>query len=432
MNEQEKPKSRRPARFVLYIGAPLAALALVFGALYLFGDAKSSRAASGLKINHKFKTETVGLSCDTCHDVNATNAKLMSFPNHDTCIACHADAIDENSDKKNCELCHTQADYKTHVRKDQVISPLVKFNHQPHQKAGVDCVSCHTTFDKDVLTGDEMIPTMDTCIKCHTDKQVKGGTACNFCHVKGVEKLKPQTHSAAAWKTVHGAGLNKDLIDANCKVCHTKEQNNSCTKCHHQAPLTIGKTVACTTCHGTAVDKTRPQDHNPLWVTSHGKNLSQAKIDQKCSLCHNQASGNDCQSCHRREAPKNHTIGWSQNLHGNAARTNRQSCATCHDQSECISCHTTTPPFTHTGTWGTPYDRHCINCHIEGGNYAGGGIGGNCGVCHKSTDIYAKHQNVRGHTGGVLCLTCHNGSTAVAISHPTPVVTSCATCHPFP
>jgi hypothetical protein len=314
-----------------------------------------------------------------------------------------------------------------------VLSPLVKFDHQSHQKAGVDCEKCHSVFDKDVLTGDEMIPTMDTCVKCHADQKVKSGTDCNFCHVKGLEKIKPQTHTAT-WKNVHGAGLTKDLIDANCKVCHTKEQGNSCTKCHHQAPLTIGKTVACSTCHGNGFDKTRPQDHTALWVTSHGKNLSQAKIDQRCSLCHNQASGNDCQSCHRREAPKNHTIGWSQNLHGNAAKTNRQSCSTCHDQSECISCHTTNAPFTHTGSWGSPYDRHCLNCHVEGGGYVSGSMQGNCSVCHNSTDVFAKHtaqHQPADHPilGRVNCVQCHN---VTSLTHPAPRTNPvCQACHPL-
>ena len=274
MNEHTKGTTASPPGSSCTRECRLVALALVFGALYVFGRREGSPDASGLKINHKFKMDTVGLSCDACHEPNSSNPRLMSFPNHDTCAACHADAIDQNSAKKNCELCHTQPDYKTNVRKDQVLSPLVKFDHQPHQKSGVDCAKCHTVFDKDILTGDEMLPSMDTCVKCHADQKVKGGTDCNFCHVKGLEKIKPQTHDAA-WKIVHGKGLTKDLIDSNCKVCHTRELGNSCTKCHHQAPLTFGKTVACSTCHGAGFDTTRPKDHTPLWVTSHGKGLTQ-------------------------------------------------------------------------------------------------------------------------------------------------------------
>jgi len=434
MNEQEKGTVRRPARIVRYAVVPVAVLALALGALYVRGEAKAARALSGLTMNHKFKTEQVGLSCDTCHEQNGANPRLMSFPAHDNCSACHAEAIDTASEQKNCELCHTRPDYKTLVRKNQVLSPLVKFDHQQHQKAGVECAQCHAVPDKDILTGNEMIPSMDTCVKCHTDRKVKGANDCSSCHVKGWEKLKPQNHTLA-WKTAHGAGLTKDQIDTSCKTCHTKELGNSCAKCHHQAPQTIGKSAACARCHGDGFEKARPKDHTPLWVSSHGKGLAQSKIDRTCSICHNPANGNDCQSCHKREAPKNHTTGWSFKLHGSSARSDRQSCATCHDQAECISCHTTNPPFTHTGSWGTPYDRHCISCHAEGGSYVSGGKpGGNCSLCHQSTDVYAKHRSLQypGHNVASNCLLCHSisGGFGTNIKHPfPPSAPKCASCH---
>ncbi|MGO9309045.1 MAG: cytochrome c3 family protein [Spirochaetia bacterium] len=435
MNDQEKGRvHRRPARIVLYAGVPVVLLALVFAALSIWGDAKAPRALSGLKFNHKFHTEDVGVTCDVCHDPNTSNPRFMNFPNHDTCSACHADDLDASSPDKNCELCHTQPDYKTLVRKDQVLAPLVKFDHPAHQKAGVDCAACHSVFDKNILTGNEMIPTMDTCVTCHADKKIPGGTDCSFCHVQGLENIKPQTHTAA-WKTTHGVGLTKDLIDSSCRVCHTKERGNSCTECHHQAPLNFGKTVACATCHGEGFDTTRPADHTPLWVSRHGKGLTQSQIDQRCALCHTKASGNDCESCHRREAPKNHTIGWTENLHGIAARSDRQSCSTCHDQSECISCHTTNEPFTHTGSWGTPFDRHCLSCHVEGGGYVSGSMQGNCGVCHDATDVFAKHQaqsfpSFPPHNTGLDCGVCHNVTN---VKHPFPRFNGsswpCITCH---
>jgi hypothetical protein len=277
---------------------------------------------------------------------------------------------------------------------------------------------------------------MDTCVKCHADQKIKGGTDCTFCHVKGLEKIKHQTHTTA-WKLSHGTGLTKGQIDSSCRVCHTKELGNSCTACHHQAPLNFGKTVACARCHGDGFDTARPKDHTALWVSSHGKRLTQSRIDQRCSLCHTAANGNDCQSCHRREAPKNHTIGWTQNLHGLAVRNDRQSCATCHDQSECIACHTTNAPFTHTGSWGSPFDRHCLNCHVEGGGYAPGstvssGMQGNCGVCHGSTDVVAQHQaqpmpTVPAHNTSLDCKLCHNVSN---VRHPFPrTSTTCVACH---
>ena len=129
MNEQQKGRMSRAARIALYAGVPVVAWRCVLAAVYVWGDARSPRTPSGIRMNHKFKTGEVGLSCDACHEPNKSNPRLMSFPDHDTCVACHADAIDTKSKKKNCEPCHTQPDYATHVRKDRVLSPLVKFDH---------------------------------------------------------------------------------------------------------------------------------------------------------------------------------------------------------------------------------------------------------------------------------------------------------------
>ncbi len=433
MDSQEKRKVRRPVRIALYVGVPAAALAFVLGALFVWGQAREGRALSGLKMNHKFHADQ-GLSCDTCHEQNPSNPRFMSFPDHDTCSACHEDALNASSPQKDCALCHTQPDYKTQVRKNQVLSPLVTFDHAQHEKAKVDCTQCHATVDKDVLTGNEMIPVMDRCVKCHTERNVPGANDCSSCHPKGWEKLKPPTHTAA-WKTTHGTDLTKEKIDSDCLACHTKQLGNSCTTCHHKALQTIGRSESCSRCHGEGFEKTRPKDHTPLWTLTHGKGLTQSRADGTCALCHNTANGNDCQSCHRREAPKNHTTGWSMNLHGMAARSDRQSCTVCHDQAECISCHTTNPPFTHTASWGEPFDRHCLSCHIEGGGYVSGGIGSNCSMCHNSVDIFAAHTSLHGHTSGTTCLSCHGLTAGIgpAISHPFPGSgATCVTCHPFP
>ncbi|HET6487454.1 MAG TPA: cytochrome c3 family protein [Spirochaetia bacterium] len=452
MNGHEKDGMSLPARILLYGGLPASFLALVLVTSFLWGCAGSSstgpsmaikgsfakvpRALSGLTFNHKYHTVDVGLSCDACHEQNAANPRLVSFPDHDTCAACHQDEIDANGPKKNCELCHTQRDYKTRVRKNVVLSPLVVFDHPQHQKSGVDCSQCHAAFDKDVLTADEMLPSMDACVSCHTDRKVKGANDCYSCHVKGLEKLTPQTHTAS-WKLSHGAGLTRDLIASNCTVCHTKELGTSCTECHHQPPLSSGKSVSCSVCHGDGFDTTRPADHTPGWVSGHGKGLTQTRIDQDCSLCHTVANGNDCQTCHRREAPPTHTIGWAQSVHGVAARTDRQSCDVCHDQSQCIACHSTNQPFTHTGSWGSPWNRHCLSCHMEGGGYVSGSMEGNCGVCHNATDVFARHLSssfptpnpptVPAHTTGLVCTTCH---TVQNVQHPMPRNgAACVTCH---
>ena len=202
MNEQEKGRVRLPARIVLYAGVPVASWRSFSGPLHL-GRREGPPGPERPEIQPQVPHRDVGLSCDVCHEPNSSNTRFMSFPNHDTCSACHGTTSTPTRRTRTASSA-TRSRLQDPAAEGPGPFPLVKFDHQQHQKAGVDCAKCHSVFDKDVLTGDEMLPTMDTCVKCHADQKVKGGTDCTFCHVKGLEKIKP-THTAA-WKTTHGVG----------------------------------------------------------------------------------------------------------------------------------------------------------------------------------------------------------------------------------
>lgn len=422
-------------RVLFYVGLPLIALFLLIGVWYVWAELKSR---SGITFNHAFHDKTVGVGCELCHQQGAADPRFMSFPNHETCSACHADAIDEASPQKNCQLCHNLPGYVTQVRKNQVLSPLVRFDHRVHAEREVSCDSCHAVIDQEVLAADEMLPKMDTCIQCHAKRKVSEVKDCYTCHLKGYEKIAPPSH-IANWVSVHGEGLTKEKIDVSCLACHQAKLAGSCTQCHHPkagGAAAAAKAPDCALCHGKGFQTRRPKDHTPLWISAHGKNLAQARIDANCTLCHTARNGSDCLSCHRREAPKNHTVAWTVVSHGLKARLDRQSCSTCHDQSECVACHTTNPPFSHTGLWGSPFDRHCINCHMEFNNYASGPVGSNCSFCHQSADVYAAHKSLQkpGHFVGSDCTTCHKlaGGAGPNVRHPYPkfsAAAQCVSCH---
>ncbi len=423
-------------RIFLYAGLPVAVLFAAFGAWIVYAELSGR---SGINFNHAFH-EKLGAGCELCHQVNEKDPRLVGFPNHENCGLCHAGAVEEASPEKNCELCHSLPRYESRVRKNQVLSPLVRFDHARHAAKQVGCESCHPLLDQPFLTGDEMLPKMEpTCIQCHAERQVADVKDCSTCHLEGWQRTAPPDH-AGNWAALHSRDLDKKRIDAVCSACHTAQLGNSCTECHHQKGSRAVKTQNCALCHGKGFDNRRPKDHGPQWTLNHGKNLSQKRIDANCALCHTAAKGNDCLSCHRREAPKNHNTAWTALGHGQQARLKRESCATCHEQSECTSCHTTNPPFSHTGVWGSPRNRHCINCHMERDNFAGGGVGSNCSFCHQSADVYAKHKSVSYLANPIhprvydSCLNCHRlaGSAGKNIPHPYPsvdAVSKCLGCH---
>jgi hypothetical protein len=421
-------------RIYLYVGLPLAVLFAGFGAWFVYAELTSR---SGLNFNHDFHAKA-GADCDLCHQLNEKDPRFVSFPDHEACSLCHAEAVEGKAEGKNCELCHTNPDYSTKVRKGQVLSPLVRFDHALHAKNQVGCDACHPVPDEPFLTDDEMLPKMEpTCIACHQQRQVADVKDCSTCHLEGWQKIAPLSHTETTWVSLHPRDLNKKIVDSDCKVCHTAKLGNSCTACHHQKGVKAAKTENCAVCHGKGFQDRRPKDHGPQWTLTHGKNLSQARIDANCALCHTQRSGNDCLSCHRREAPKSHNTAWTIKSHGQTARRDRERCSVCHDQSECVACHTTNPPSSHTGLWGSPRDRHCINCHMERDNYASGGVGSNCSFCHQSAEVYAKHQSVprpSDHASWTAeCSQCHYaGGLGPVVRHPYPPDTQkCMACHPL-
>ncbi len=422
---------RKPKKKVLFIFIGIVIL-VVFSSSGLIWAFRES-LPSGILINHKFKSEVLGLDCTFCHEINKQNTRFMTFPDHDNCSSCHGEAVDETSEKKDCTLCHTLPGNVTHIPKNTELAPHVRFDHKRHEEKGISCEQCHPIPDSSKADANEMLPTMQTCTTCHTERRVMDVTDCSGCHIKGYEKIEPMSHTTE-WKSKHGKGLAREVIDSDCRICHTQELKNSCTRCHHQKQFAVGKKDYCATCHGKDFEKTRPKDHTTFWNNNHGKGLTRTRIDTNCTLCHTPQNNNDCLDCHRKEKPKNHTIVWRIHSHGSRAEIDRESCSVCHDQSECISCHTTNEPFSHTALWGSPSNRHCINCHMEGSNFASGEVGSNCTFCHQSSEVWAEHTSLQkpGHHVTTDCMNCHGTaiSTGPRIRHPfNPNTASCKSCH---
>jgi hypothetical protein len=431
MRKNRKILSRTFRRSSSYIIAGVVLLFIIAGTGYLWGLHK--QRDSGLIINHKYKTEVLGLDCIFCHGINEQNTRFMVFPDHENCGLCHSEAVDEESGKKNCELCHYLPDNKTAVRKNIELAPHVSFDHKIHEEKGIDCLSCHSVFDEQRVVANEMLPPMATCTECHSERRVMDIEDCSRCHVKDYEKIEPLNHTME-WKNTHGEGLARDVMDSDCRTCHTPELKNSCTKCHHQKQIAVGKEDYCATCHGEDFENTRPLNHTPFFNSNHGRQLTQAVVDTTCTMCHNPQNNNDCLDCHRKENPKSHKTAWRIKSHGNRSQLNRESCAVCHDQSECITCHTTNEPFSHTGLWDSPANRHCINCHMEGSNFASGPVGSNCTFCHQGGEVWAEHTSLQkpGHFVATDCTTCHGVAsiTGPRIRHPfNPDTASCKSCH---
>lgn len=137
----------------------------------------------------------------------------------------------------------------------------------------------------------------------------------------------------------------------------------------------------------TAVDSTKPEDHNALWVHNHGQSAKKNKED--CLVCHEERV--DCIGCHEDTKPRNHTMAWTNKNHGQEASWNKDSCQTCHRQDFCVECHETVQPLSHTSPiWhngSSTVGSHCyVGCALPTGTWQNT-PSKNCLVCHSTRPI---------------------------------------------
>ena len=160
-----------------------------------------------------------------------------------------------------------------------------------------------------------------------------------------------QVHPAG-WEKNHRAPASTTA--ANCASCHIQRY---CSDCHD----------------GVGRIKYHPVD----FVQGHG--AQSFGREQDCATCHNNEAF--CVSCHeslgigstgkRDGSVHNQSANWLLD-HGQAARLELQSCASCHKQSDCMRCHSTV-------TWGiNPHGPNfdadkmaakstqvCYYCHVS-------------------------------------------------------------------
>ena len=128
--------------------------------------------------SHK-KHLSLGLNCKDCH-TNPEPGKLMTFPDTDKCMLCHATVA---KDKPAIQKLAAYAKSKQAVPWVRVytVLPGVGWNHRAHLEAGVKCETCHGQVrEMEAMSEVTSVTTMYSCLHCHEMNQAK--TACDTCH----------------------------------------------------------------------------------------------------------------------------------------------------------------------------------------------------------------------------------------------------------
>jgi hypothetical protein len=357
--------------------------------------------------------------CADCHlEPGGERMSVADTVQLGTCLACHAHAASEHQVDADCMACHvplSETGFEA-SRIDALPTPadhrVAAFLAGDHgrlvREASGRCATCHTR---------------ERCVTCHVDADRE--EIAGFPAAPPAMELPPWTahynvpasHTERDWLSTHGAGASR----AECVTCHT---SNDCAGCHVQpVPAVIASLPSRTdvVAPGAHAVARAPESHGSMFFAEAHTTLAAAD-DASCSTCHEEsfcvschdapmrggyhpvaflsrhsASGfgrdADCASCHAtqvfcrqchaesglapagggRLGPGYHDDGpvWLLR-HGQAARQNLESCATCHRQVDCTQCHGVlgafkvsphTDAFDAERAWARS-PRTCLACHV--------------------------------------------------------------------
>ncbi len=291
----------------------------------------------------------------------------------------------------------------------------VAFPHAPHTEEGLECGDCHETSED---TGALIPVALETCEICH----------------EGMDEGKPDTQQVSRFYDAEGrwqgptfSALAEEVIFdhaahagyGDCASCHGEVGTSDslgaevgvpkpeCLSCHQEQKVSDD----CATCHSVIRRDLAPSSHRASWMQAHGRSTTESDLES-CSWCHDGERGPDtCEGCHLTRQPTSHTNQFRRRGHGLLASIDRRSCQTCHQTDFCVRCHSSVEPTSHKASFGSPRNRHCVNCHEPVSREP------RCAICHATTP---SHQRVPPmppwHTTALDCRQCHGAGQA--LRHP--------------
>jgi hypothetical protein len=312
--------------------------------------------------------QKAGVECITCHE-SIYDAKTLAgafLPKEDTCLQCHK----EKKTAGQCQFCHTDARYAAPWPE---LDPHLKFDHAAHiERVKEDCTACHAQLSEPgrpvPLSGGHA-----ACTKCHGHADQYADAQCTACHVDLIKyPLVPASDPSHLGDFLR---RHSSLAPAATKACGACHDQNFCLDCHARTAMVPIETLL--------IDRPdRRFIHQGDYL---GRHPVEARADPaSCQRCH---AVSDCETCHARERisagtggtnphPSTWMLPGTNAFHGDAARRDIESCASCHDQgdrSNCVQCHKVGGPGgdPHPPGYGSHHhlsdaatDGRCAACHL--------------------------------------------------------------------
>jgi hypothetical protein len=283
------------------------------------------------------------------------------------CLECHK----EKNVPEGCAFCHTDVKSASHWPKRDI---RLHFDHSKHvELVKEDCTKCHSALSEPGRPA-PLSAGHAACLSCHNHAEQYANASCATCHVDLASyPLVPLTEVSHDGDFLRRHGLIAKSTGASCATCHDQ---NFCLDCHARTTMVKVETIM-------ADRPDRAFIHRNDFL---GRHSVDARADPvSCQRCH---SPSTCETCHQLEhvaggspnARNPHPPGWvlpgSGAFHGDAARRDILSCASCHDQgdqSNCVQCHKV------GGIGGDPHPGD-FSAHHSLGEARGDG---RCFACHR-------------------------------------------------
>jgi Cytochrome c7 and related cytochrome c len=129
---------------------------------------------------HKVHIEDVQLSCVDCH-ITVERGPKASIPDIRTCWGCHEETLVDHPEVAKIKFFHDKGQdipwQRVYGWNDE---SHVHFNHAPHIRSGIGCVTCHGNVEQMTVASRAVEHSMGFCVKCHQEKQAS--TDCLTCH----------------------------------------------------------------------------------------------------------------------------------------------------------------------------------------------------------------------------------------------------------
>ena len=148
-----------------------------------------------IPFSHKHHAGDFEIDCQYCH-ADTDRSRAAGVPSVETCMGCHRAFPKEYDELEGIRILKQHWEEQKPIEWQQIhrLPEYVKFRHNRHIAAGLDCQDCHgpvEKLDKLYLVPDTKfwyygLPTkkleMGWCVQCHRENDQQASQDCLTCH----------------------------------------------------------------------------------------------------------------------------------------------------------------------------------------------------------------------------------------------------------